>query len=96
MSPEWVGVIIGGLTLAIGLMGNIIVTVWWASKITTTLEILRSAVEEIKAERKTFATKEEIARELGIADKENKAIWKNIDDIKLLLNHNGNSHHGQQ
>lgn len=93
MPPEWIGVLIAGITLFLGLLGNVIVTVWWASKITTTLEILRSAVDEIKAERKTFVTKEENARDIGSFEKEAKAIWKNIDEIKILLQ-NGNNHHG--
>lgn len=91
MTAEWVSVLIGGFVLAFGLIGNVITTIWWASRITTTLDILRSAVDELKSEKKTYATKEDVAREVGVADKEHSAIWKNIDEIKSVV-FNGNNH----
>lgn len=93
MSAEWVGIVVSGVLLAMGIIGNLVTTVWWASKITTTLTILKSAVDELKADKKTFATKEDLARELAVTDKEHKALWKNVDEIKLVLSNGARRTH---
>lgn len=92
MNHEWVGVIIAGIGLFVGLLGNIIATVWWASKITTTLVLLKSTVDELNIERKAMATKEELIREVAVMNKEMTAVWKKVDYMndsfdKCRINH---------
>lgn len=89
MSAEWSGIVIALAVFIMGLLAHVFTTIWWASRITTILSILQSAVDEIRADKKTYSTKEDLAREIAIADREHKAIWKNIDEIKQIINHNG-------
>lgn len=82
LTPEWTA--IG--TLALGVAGNFAACIWWASKTDTILTFLQKnlneMVTEIKAAKMGFVTKDEVSREIGIADKENKALWRNIDELK--------------
>lgn len=99
MTHEWTGVIISGIALFLGLLGNIVATVWWASKITTRLTILISTVDELNMERKAMATKEELVREIAVLNKENIAVWKKIDYLteafdKCRINHAQEKHQG--
>lgn len=86
MSPEWVGVIIAFAVFFLGLMGNIVSTVWWASKITTTLTVLTNAVNDIKTviarHEATYFTKEEAAREFTHIKQQTDALWKKVDKIQ--------------
>jgi hypothetical protein len=74
----------GGLLA--GLVGHIITTVWWASKITTVCEMAQKSLAELTAEmksvNKTYVSKEDFARERAIAEKEHEAMWKQIDKLK--------------
>ena len=72
--------------LAIAIIGHIVATVWWAARITTILSLAQTSLAEItadiRAHKLNSVTKEDMARELAISEKEHKAIWKNIDELK--------------
>lgn len=74
------------VTLSIFLITHICITVWWASRVNTLLDIvqkeLREIVIEFKSMKSVYFTREEAARELAISEKEHKAIWKRIDEIR--------------
>lgn len=80
------GTILAIIALVIGLVGHVITTVWWASRITTILELTQKSMEtlsvEMKAVNKTYVSKEDLARELVVNEKEHAAMWKQIDNMK--------------
>lgn len=83
MNTAWVGI---SVTLGIFVVSHIIVTVWWASKVNTLLDIVQSELKdivlELKATRGLFVTKEDLAYRVSTSDKEHSAMWKQIDALK--------------
>ena len=84
-TAAWISCIVAIATFVIT---HIVVTVWWASRVNTLLDIVQKNLGELVSELKTvktsFVTKEEAARELAIAEKETRAIWKKLDAIANL------------
>ena len=82
-SAAWISIVVA---LFIFVVGHIITTVWWASRINTLLDIVQTDLHDVITELKTmkavFVSKEEISRELALDEKEKCAIWKNIDELK--------------
>ena len=74
------------LTLGIFVVSHICLTVWWASRVNTLLDIvqveLKEIVAELKASRGIFVSKEELAYRVSSSDKEHAALWKQIDALK--------------
>jgi hypothetical protein len=83
MTASWLSIVI---TLGIFVVTHIIITVWWASRVNTLLDIVQAKLGEIVVELKrmehAYVTKEDAARELAIAEKEHKAIWKRLDELQ--------------
>ena len=82
MTADWVSV---SVTLAIFVISHIIITVWWAAKVSTILNIVQSELKELivefKLSRDIYFTKVEAQRELAITEKEHKVMWKRIDEL---------------
>lgn len=75
MDTSWIAII----GLGLGMVGHLVATVWWASKITTTLEIVRANVTDMASDGKEYATKEEVAEKMISRDQQITAIWKKVD-----------------
>ncbi|HEY9874592.1 MAG TPA: hypothetical protein V6D12_14225 [Candidatus Obscuribacterales bacterium] len=77
--------VIGLATLGVGLIGHIVTTVWWASKITNILENAQKSLNELsidmKSVNKTYVSKEDFARELGHVEKRLDAAWAKLDAL---------------
>ena len=71
--------------VGIGLIGHMVATVWWASRITTILGQaqleLRDMSIEMKAVNKTYITKEEYAKDQGQSEKRLDAVWIKVDKL---------------
>ena len=72
--------IIIGVLLAV--LSHIIVSVWWASKITTTLGFLRESLEKIEKHQDGYYKKEEAIKEFANIQRELKASWEKLDDSR--------------
>lgn len=72
--------------LVIVVLAHLCSTVWWMSKITTTLELLTKSVENINTviarHEATYFTKEEAAREFTHVKQQTDALWKRVDKIQ--------------
>lgn len=83
----WISIVV---TVAIFVLTHIVVTVWWAAKVNTVLEVVEKKIEtliiELKATRDNSYRKEEAIRDVTLNDKEHEAMWKKID---LLLEEKG-------
>lgn len=81
------------ITLCIFMVVHLCGTVWWMSKIQTTLGFIGSQVAEIMktvaSHEATYTRKEDIARELAYRDKQIEAIWKRLDAPHACPNHKG-------
>jgi predicted nucleic acid-binding Zn-ribbon protein len=79
-------VAIAGITLAAGgaIVGHVCFSVWWASKITTTLDFLKDAVSEIGSEFKSHKalsySKEEATQHNTRTADAFKALWTRVDE----------------
>lgn len=77
MESSWVAIV----GLGLGLIAHLIATVWWASKVTTLLEIVRSNVNTMMSDGKQNVTKEDLAEKLSSRDQQIAAIWKRLDSL---------------
>lgn len=92
MNHEWSNI---SITIGLFLLTHIMTTIWWASKTNTILDIvqkdLKELIGEIKATRQIFVTKEEYAKDHGILEKENKAMWDSIEKLRDTVNWDHNN-----
>jgi len=74
-------------TLSIFVLSNIGLMIYWSAKISTLLSVLQiqlsDVVSELKSMRTIYVTREEVAREVAINDKERNAMWKKIDALSV-------------
>lgn len=92
--------IVPWISLGVVLLGHLLASIIWATRIDTLLNIMRTQVDSISKDlgsyRDRYSTKEdvsmalkisekEVAIALAMAQKENVALWKKIDEIKLKL-----------
>jgi len=71
------------ITIAITVLVHAATSIWWASKINTTLDfqrdILKNINDALKLYEYTKYSKEEAAKDFLIRDQQVSAIWKKID-----------------
>lgn len=83
------GQLVAIVGLIIVVIGHLCSTVWWMSKITTTLDILSKSVEGILAaiakHEATYYSKEDAAKDFAYRDKEIEGMWERVDEIKVSL-----------
>jgi hypothetical protein len=69
-------------TVIIFILSHIFATIWWASKINTTMQALQKSIAdiviELKETRLTIFTKTEAGVERDSAIREHDAIWERI------------------
>ena len=90
MTPgAWIAIIGIGVTFFLTMLGHIIVSVFWAGKVTAKLDILVRDSGEAKAKLETFRetcfTKADAGIKLSEAEGQHKAIWKKIDAMKHAI-----------
>lgn len=77
-SPAWIGI-------AIIVLVHVVSTVWWASKVSTLLDVvqrdLNLVMVEFKLSRNIYITKEESASIAALQQKEMSAVWKKLDKL---------------
>jgi len=75
--------------LLIFLAGHLFVTIWWASKVSTTItnftEKFVEMCDEIKEIKSNMFTRKDADRELEIAEDAHKAIHRRIDRIEAKV-----------
>ena len=76
------GGVIALIALVLVIAGHLCTTVWWMSKITTTLEALSSDLKEAVKDIKGLVPKVDCIREHEHIDKRFDDIWKKLDEIK--------------
>ena len=73
-------------TVIIFILGHIFATIWWASKINTTMQALQNSIAdiviELKETRLTIFTKTEAEIERDSAIREHDAIWERIKSLE--------------
>lgn len=85
MQPETVMVIVAVITLFLGVISHIAFSVWWASKITTTLGFLRIDVSKIEKHQDGYYTKEEAIKELTKLENQIAGGWKRHDELRMRV-----------
>lgn len=82
----WTGLVLGVITFLAGMVGHICYSVWWASRINTTLEFVQKTLMEIatdlKAQKLNGVTKEEFAREVTRLEGQNKGAFNRVDELR--------------
>lgn len=82
--------LVGWIGLGTAIFVHLVGTVVWATRMTTVLEMVQQTLGELhtdhKAMTKVYITKEEFAKDIGRFEKEQAAIWKHIDDLRILRN----------
>lgn len=77
------------VTLFVFVVSHIVITVWWASRVTTLLVLVQKELDQIVGElrtgRQVYFTRDEAVRERTVAEKEHDAMWRRIDELKASL-----------
>lgn len=78
-----------------GLVGYILVTtgasIWWAATTTQQLKTLREMVIAMTTANNLFARREDIARELGVIERNVETIFEKFDKLKEKVDGNYNN-----
>lgn len=86
MTPQIVIAIVAiVVTVLIAIISHIVVSVWWASRITTTLSFLKTSIEKMEKHQDGYYTKEEAVKELALADQQHKALWLRVDEQRTRI-----------
>jgi len=82
--PNAVWIAIG--TLALTVIVNIVTIAWWASRISTIMELLERTVSnitnEIKGMNSEFLTRDYFTERLGISDSKVEACFRKLDELR--------------
>jgi hypothetical protein len=81
-SVGWVAV---GVTVLLTVFSHVVVSVWWASKITTTLEFMRQTIERMEKHQDGYYSKEEAVREFTKVGGQLVGMWARIDEQRKIL-----------
>lgn len=69
-----------------GLIGYILITsgtfIWWAATTTSEIKNLIGLVKRLIDDNGLYARKEDIARELGVIEKNQETMWGKFDKLK--------------
>lgn len=72
--------------LAIAVLAHAASTIWWAAKVNTLLNVIQKTLLEISTELKVHKSntlsRSELERDRAVAEKEHKALWNRIDELK--------------
>lgn len=73
-------------TIAVFIVTHIILTVWWASKTNTLLDILQKELKdliiELKSIKEVYVKRDDVSRELGVMQKAIDTMWTKIDKLQ--------------
>jgi len=70
------------ITLGIYIVGSTIGFVWWMATITEQIKNLTKIIQEMSANHTLYARKEDIARELGVIERQQETLWERYDKLK--------------
>lgn len=77
------------LSFGVMVLIHVVSTVWWASKVNTTLQIVvkdvGDLVVELKAMKDTYVKKEDFAKAVSDGNRHRDSMWKKIDDLRDLV-----------
>lgn len=79
------------VTLGLYIVASTIGFVWWMATITEQLKSLKDLVKSLSDNNILYARKEDIARELGVIEKRQEAMWEKLDKLKEKVDGNGHS-----
>lgn len=77
------------MTLIIYIIGSTFGFVWWMATITEKLNSALAKLREINENNAMYAKKEEVARELGIMERNQQAMWAKLDKLKEKVDTGG-------
>jgi hypothetical protein len=73
--------------------GYILVTtgggIWWAATTTEQLKTLKNLVSKINETDGLYARKEDVAREMGVIERQQETLWDKYDKLKEKVDSNG-------
>jgi len=88
-SGTWIAIIGLGVTFGLTIIGHLIVSVFWAGKVTAKLDILIQESSGTKAKLEAFQqtcfTKAEASTTIIDRDAQHKALWAKIDALKKAV-----------
>jgi len=81
-----ISIIVGIIVGIFAMLSHLVVSVWWASKITTTLEIVIAIQKAYTEDFKSCVKKEELLREIKITDNNHRDVVERINIVEKRVN----------
>lgn len=78
------------VTLGIYVIGSTIGFVWWMATITEKLNSALIKLKELSDNNAIYARREDVARELGVIEKQIETMWGKLDKLKEKVDENYN------
>lgn len=78
----WIAVATICVSIFGSIMGHVIISVWWASKISTTLDFLQRSIIDVQKHQDGYYPKEDAVKDLLRITDQLKAMWIVVDEMK--------------
>lgn len=75
--------------LFVYILGSTLGFVWWMATITEQLKSLRILVTKMSEADSLYARKEDVARELGVIERNQETMWTKFEKLKEKVDMNG-------
>lgn len=75
--------------LFVYIVGSTIGFVWWMATVTADMKVLKELVRTITEHGGMYARKDDIARELGVIEKNQETMWAKFEKLKEKVDSNG-------
>lgn len=76
------------VTLVIYVVGSTIGFVWWMATMTVKLDMALVKLREMQDNNNSYARKEDVARELGVIERNQDTMWTKFEKLKEKVDSN--------
>lgn len=80
MSENWVIVLVS--VFGVYVLSSTIGFIWWMATITEQLKTLKELVKNMNDHNNEYARKTDVARELGVIEKNQETMWTKFEKLK--------------
>lgn len=80
MQPNWTVIVLS--VFGVYTLSSTVGFIWWMATMTEQVKNLTKLVEALNTNNNLYARKEDVARELGVIEKNQDTMWSKFDKLK--------------